>query len=134
MKRVAVIGIGVTTFGKHERSSAEIFAQAAAEALADANLAPGAVQAVYFGNVVGGEGERQLHTGPQAVSTLGIPSVPTTRFETACATSHAAFRHAVMEIASGVSDVILVGGARVGLVHTLGGNTATVLVSLFGLE
>lgn len=27
-----------------------------------------------------------------------------------------------------------VDGARVGLVHTLGGNTATVLVSLFGLE
>ena len=42
---------------------------------------------------------------------LGIPSVPTTRFETACASSHAAFRHAVMEIASGVSDVVLVGGA-----------------------
>ena len=43
---------------------------------------------------------------------LGIPSVPTTRFETACASSHAAFRHAVMEIAAGVSDVVLVGGAE----------------------
>ena len=27
-----------------------------------------------------------------------------------------------------------VGGAKVGLAHTLGGNTATVLVSLFGRE
>ena len=43
---------------------------------------------------------------------LGLPSIPTTRFETACATSHAAFRHAVMEIASGVSDIALVGGAE----------------------
>ena len=38
--------------------------------------------------------------------------MPTTRFETACASSHAAFRHAVMEIAAGVSDVVLVGGAE----------------------
>jgi len=112
MRRVAVIGVGVTKFGKHERSSAELFAEAAREALADAEVAPGAVQALYYGNVVGGETEKQLHTGPQAASVLGIPAVPTTRFETACASSHAAFRHAVMEIAAGVSDVVLVGGAE----------------------
>ena len=70
------------------------------------------MQALYYGNVVGGETEHQLHTGPQAASVLGIPTVPTTRFETACASSHAAFRHGVMEIAAGVSDVVLVGGAE----------------------
>ncbi len=112
MRRVAVIGVGVTKFGKHERTSGELFAQAAVDALADAELKPSAVQALYYGNVVGGETEHQLHTGPQAASILGIPTVPTTRFETACASSHAAFRHAVMEIASGVSDVVLVGGGE----------------------
>src|SRR5215510_10937815 len=106
MRRVAVIGVGMTKFGKHERSSAELFAEAAREALADAELSPGSVQALYYGNVVGGETEHQLHTGPQAAT------VPTTRFETACASSHAAFRHAVMEIASGVSDIVLVGGGE----------------------
>src|ERR671934_2269186 len=112
MRRVAVIGVGVTKFGRHERTSAELFAEAAADALADAELSPAAVQALYYGNVVGGETEKQLHTGPQAASVLGIPTVPTTRFETACASSHAAFRHAVMEVASGASDVVLVGGAE----------------------
>jgi acetyl-CoA C-acetyltransferase/acetyl-CoA acyltransferase len=112
MRRVAVIGVGVTKFGKHERTSGELFAQAAVDALADAELPPGAIQALYYGNVVGGETEHQLHTGPQAASILGIPTVPTTRFETACASSHAAFRHAVMEIAAGVSDVVLVGGGE----------------------
>jgi acetyl-CoA acetyltransferase len=112
MRRVAVIGVGVTKFGKHDRSSAELFAEAAVDALADAELPPSAVQALYYGNVVGGETERQLHMGPQAASVLGIPTVPTTRVETACASSHAAFRHAVMEIAAGVSDVVLVGGAE----------------------
>src|SRR6266478_781222 len=112
MRRVAVFGVGVTQFGRHERTSAELFAEAAADALADAEMPAGRVQALYYGNVVGGETEHQLHTGPQAASVLGIPSVPTTRFETACASSHAAFRHAVMEIGAGVSDVILVGGAE----------------------
>ena len=112
MRRVAVIGVGMTKFGKHERTSAELFASAAVDALADAGLSPNAVQALYYGNVVGSETEKQLHTGPQAASILGIPTVPTTRFETACASSHAAFRHAVMEIGAGISDVVLVGGAE----------------------
>ena len=112
MRRVAVIGVGVTKFGKHERTSGELFAEAAVDALADAELAPGAIQALYYGNVVGGETEHQLHTGPQAASILGIPTIPTTRFETACASSHAAFRHAVMEIAAGVSDIVMVGGGE----------------------
>src|SRR5436853_7619952 len=112
MRRVAVIGVGVTKFGRHERTSAELFAEAAADALAGAGRPASRVQALYYGNVVGGETEKQLHTGPQAASVLGIPTVPTTRFETACASSHAAFRHAVMDVASGTSDVVLVGGAE----------------------
>jgi len=112
MRRVAVIGVGVTKFGKHDRTSAELFAEAAADALLDAGLPASAVEALYYGNVVGGETEKQLHTAPQAASVLGIPTVPTTRFETACASSHAAFRHAVMDVASGTSEVVLVGGAE----------------------
>jgi acetyl-CoA C-acetyltransferase len=61
---------------------------------------------------VGEAGERQLHLGPQVTSALGIPDVAATRFETACASSHAAFRHALFEIASGAADVLLVGGAE----------------------
>src|SRR2546425_11510068 len=112
MRRVAVIGVGVTKFGKHDRTSSELFAEAAADALADAEISASRVQALYYGNVVGSETEHQLHTGPQAASILGIPAIPTTRFETACASSHAAFRHAVMEIAAGVSDIVLVGGGE----------------------
>ena len=112
MRRVAVIGVGVTKFGKHDRTSGELFAEAAAEAIADAAVDPGRIQALYYGNVTGGEAERQLHMSPLAASLLGLPTIPTTRFENACATSHAAFRHAVMEIGSGVSDIVMVGGAE----------------------
>src|ERR1043166_3228509 len=112
MRRVAVIGVGVTKFGKHDRTSAELFAEAAREAIADAEIEPRGIQALYYGNVTGGEGERQLHMGPLAATLLGVPTIPTSRFENACATTHTAFRHAVMEIASGVSDVVMVGGAE----------------------
>jgi acetyl-CoA C-acetyltransferase len=112
MRRVAVIGVGVTKFGKHDRTSAELFAEAAREAVLDAGIEPRSIQALYYGNVTGGESERQLHMGPLAASLLGLPTIPTTRFENACATSHAAFRHALMEIGAGVSDVVLVGGAE----------------------
>ena len=40
MRRVAVIGVGVTKFGRHERTSAELFAEAAGDALVDAGLPP----------------------------------------------------------------------------------------------
>src|SRR5262244_610649 len=109
MRRVAVIGVGITKFGKHDRTSSELFAEAAAEAIRDAEVAPSAIQALYYGNVTGGEGEKQLHTSPLAATLLGLPVIPTTRFENACATSHVAFRHALMEV---VSDVVLVGGAE----------------------
>src|SRR5262245_11636701 len=112
MRRVAVIGVGITKFGRHDRTSGELFAQAAADAIADAEIDPRAIQALYYGNVTGGEGEHQLHTGPLAATLLGLPTIPTTRFENACATSHAAFRHATMEIGSGVSDIVMVGGAE----------------------
>src|SRR6266498_1200064 len=84
----------------------------AADAIHDADVSPAAIQALYYGNVTGGEGEKQLHTAPLAATLLGLPMIPTTRFENACATSHAAFRHAMMEVASGISDVVLVGGAE----------------------
>jgi len=112
MRRVAVVGVGVTKFGKHERTCAELFAEAALEALTDADIKPGQIQGIYVGNVVGEAGERQLHMGPQMASALGIPAVAATRFETACASSHAAFRHALFEVASGAADVLLVGGAE----------------------
>jgi len=78
MRRVAVVGAGVTKFGKHERTCAELFAEAAVDALRDADIAPGRIQGIYVGNVVGEAGERQLHMGPQVASTLGIPGVAAT--------------------------------------------------------
>ena len=79
MRRVAVIGVGVTKFGKHDRISAELFAEAAAQAIRDADIAPSAIEALYYGNVTGGEGERQLHMGPPPSSACPPSPRPASR-------------------------------------------------------
>ena len=76
--------------------------------------APSAMQALYYGNVVGSDEEKRAHAGPQAASVLGIPTVPTRRFGRPAPHPTPPFRHAVMEIGSGVSDIVLVGGAAAG--------------------
>src|SRR5258708_8285918 len=76
MRGVAVSGVGVTKFGKHDRTSAELFAQAGADSILDADISPSAIQALYFGNVTGGETERQLHMAPLAATLLGLPNLP----------------------------------------------------------
>jgi len=55
MRRVAVIGVGTTKFGKHDRTSGELFAEAAAEAIVDAEIGAGDICAAV--------GLRNISTG-----------------------------------------------------------------------
>src|SRR5438132_330257 len=112
MRRVAVIGVGVIKFGKHDRTNAELFTQTDTDAILDTSITPSAIQTLYFGNVTTGETERQLHITPLTTTLLGLPNIPTTRFESAYTTRHVAFRHAIIKIANGVSDVILIEDAE----------------------
>ena len=49
MRRVAVIGVGITKFGKHDRTSGELFAEAAGDAIRDADVAPRRPQSALDG-------------------------------------------------------------------------------------
>ena len=71
MRRVAVIGVGVTKFGKHERSSSELFAEAAADALADAGLSPADIDEVVL---VGGSAIATIVT-KQQIAELSLNEV-----------------------------------------------------------
>src|SRR5260370_39219885 len=110
MRRVAVIGVGVTKFGKHDRTSAELFAQAGADAILDAGIAPSAIQALYFGNVTGGETQPQLPKAPPAATPLGLPNLPTTRLQNPRAPSHLALPHPALANARAAPGVGLVRG------------------------
>jgi Acetyl-CoA acetyltransferase len=102
----------MTKFGTHDTTLAELFAEAALPALDDAGVGRGAVDALYFGNTLGGMTENDTHLAPKVATHTGLSGIPAQRFEDACATSTNAFKHAVQAVERGTHDVVLVGGVE----------------------
>ncbi|RLB41991.1 MAG: propanoyl-CoA acyltransferase [Deltaproteobacteria bacterium] len=113
MREVAVLGVAMTKFGVSEKTNLEMFAEAGLEAMARSKVEPGDIQALFFGNCLGGFEEGQLHMAPFAHSELGLPvSAPAVRFECACATATVAIRQAALLVAGGIYDLVLAGGTE----------------------
>jgi len=113
MRPVAVIGTGKTAFGAFpDRDLRSLAVEAVAEALKDANLPPGAVQAFYLGNFAGPSFVGQNHLAPYVGAAAGFESIPCTRFEDACASSGSAFFHAWQSVAAGIYDIVVAAGVE----------------------
>ncbi|MGA2601856.1 MAG: beta-ketoacyl synthase N-terminal-like domain-containing protein, partial [Bryobacteraceae bacterium] len=113
MRPVAIIGIGKTAFGAFpDRDLRGLAVEAGQKAMDDAGIAPSQVEAFYLGNFAGPSFTGQNHLAPYVATGMGITGVPATRFEAACASSGAAFYHAVSAVAAGLHDVVLVGGVE----------------------
>lgn len=111
--RTAVIGVGMTKFGKHsEKSLVDLFAEAFFEALDDANIELKQVQAVYFGNFVGEMTDGSANLSGFVADEIGLKNAPAIRYEGACASSSVAFREAVKAVKAGYYDCVVVGGAE----------------------
>ena len=93
MKKVYVIGTGMTKFGKLEQSGRELAIEAAKEAIQESGIASRDIESTYVSNAFG-IGENQLHIGPIINSALGIPEVPSLSIESACSGGSAAFSQA----------------------------------------
>ena len=112
MREVAIVGIGMTNFGRSEKSNIEMFSEAAMEAINESNLTPKDIQALFLGNVLGDFEEGQIDIQGFAAAELGIYDIPVTRYEQVCATAATAIRDAFMWVASGFYDIVLVGGTE----------------------
>jgi acetyl-CoA C-acetyltransferase len=113
MKAVAVIGIGKTAFGAlPDRDLRSLAVEAGQKCLVDARVSASQVEAFYLGNFAGPSFVGQNHLAPYVASGIGIAGVPCTRFEAACASSGSAFFHAASSVASGMYDLVLVGGVE----------------------
>ncbi|MHA1303821.1 MAG: thiolase domain-containing protein [Candidatus Heimdallarchaeaceae archaeon] len=113
MKRVAIIGVGLTKFGKHEDlTTRELFTEAANRALNDAGLSPNKIDGIYFGNLSSDRFEHQAHTAAINAENLATGNIPSTRVEDACASGGVAVVQAFLAIQSGMYDFVLVGGAE----------------------
>lgn len=113
MRPVAVVGIGKTAFGAFaDRDLRSLAVEAGQKALEDAHAKTSQVEAFYLGNFAGPSFVGQNHLAPYVAAGMGIVGIPATRFEAACASSGAAFFHAVSAVAAGLYDVVLVGGVE----------------------
>lgn len=110
---VAVVGVGMSQFGVFpEKTTRDLFVEAFQEmrASVDKGLDPEDIEALFIGNYSSELFEGQGHTAPIMADWVGLTSRPATRVEDACASSGVALRQGLMAIASGLHDVVLVGG------------------------
>ncbi len=127
MRQVSILGIGSTAFGRHIGTPIEALAvQAAAQALADADVARTEIGALYLGNFISGPLNGQEVLAGMVADRLGLPNIPCTKVEGACASGGIAFRHAALAIASGQCDVALVVGAET-MTHASGAEVTAAL-------
>src|SRR6201992_2444273 len=113
MREVAIVGAGMTPFAEHfSLGIKDLLPMAFAECAAsvDKGLAVADIPAAWFGELSTTDG---FPSGILA-DTCGLLDIPVTHVENACATGNDAVRNAVMGIASGFYDVVLVvGGDKV---------------------
>jgi acetyl-CoA C-acetyltransferase len=113
MREVAVIGIGKTAFGAFaDRDLRSLAVEAGEKCLADAHVKPSQVEEFFLGNFAGPSFVGQNHLAPYIAGAMGILGVACTRYEAACASSGAAFYHAVASVAAGLNDIVLITGVE----------------------
>lgn len=114
MRQVAVVGAGMTRFGKYlETSMKDIGREAVDAALKSAGVEKSALDAAVVGNAMAG-----LVTGQECVRgqvvlrEMGIQDIPIVNTENACASSSTAFHMAWLYVASGMYDMVLALGVE----------------------
>ncbi len=112
MRDVAVVGAGMTNFGKFlDRSMKDLAGEAVKGALDSAGIDKSKLEAAVVGNATAGliTGQEMIR-GQVVLRELGIGGIPIINTENACASSSTAFHVAWLYVASGMYDVALAVG------------------------
>jgi acetyl-CoA C-acetyltransferase len=94
------------------KATRDLFVEAFKEmrASVDKGLDPNDIESLYIGNYSSDLFENQGHTAPIMADWVGLAPRPATRIEDACASSGVALRQGIIAVASGLYDIVLVGG------------------------
>lgn len=112
MREVAVVGVGMTKFGKFlDKGIKDLVREAVQDALGHAGVAKEAVEAAYVGNAAAGlmTGQEMIR-GQVTLASMGIEGIPMYNVENACASSSTAFHLGWTAVAAGLYDCVLVVG------------------------
>ena len=111
MRKVAILGIGQTKIGEHwEKSLREIGGDAALAAMRDAGLEK--VDALFVGNMLSPIISEQNQLGTFFADWIWLWKQEAVKIEAACGSGAAAFRAALMAVASGDVESALVVGVE----------------------
>ncbi len=110
---VAIIGVGATPFGEHwHKNLRELALEASLTAVTEAGIRGKDIQEFFIGNMSGGMFAGQEHVAALVADFLGLNPTPAVRVEAACASGSVALRQGFMAIASGLYDLVAVGGVE----------------------
>ncbi len=112
---VAVVGTGMSNFGAFPTTtSRDLFVESYKDLRTNVEKGfdPREIEALYLGNFSSDLFENQAHLAPIMADAIGLTGIPATRIEDACASAGVALAQGVMAIASGMFDVVLVGGVE----------------------
>ena len=108
MGQVAVIGVGMTRFGKFpDRSVEDLGREACWAAIQDAGIDPRDIQAAFCGHIYQGS-----VAGQRILAELGLTGIPIYNIENACASSSSGMELACLGILSGQWDMVMALGAE----------------------
>lgn len=111
MREVAIIGIGQTKVEEHwEKSLREIAGEAVLLAMQECGIE--SPESIYVGNMMSGSANRQQHLGSYIADWVGMRFTEAAHIESACSSGSAAFRSALMAVASGAVDSAIAVGVE----------------------
>ncbi len=111
MRTVCVIGAGMSKWGEIWRMSLrDLHTEAALNAINNSGVDH--LDSMYVGCMSGGLFIGQEHLASLLTDYLGMRGLPATRVESACASGGLAFRSAFIEVASGMSDIVMASGVE----------------------
>jgi len=131
VREVAVIGLGLTKFGElWDKSFRQLIAEAGAQAIFDAGISGKEIDALYVGSMSAGRFIGQEHVGALVADCAGFSHthIPAVRVESACASGGLAIRQAYMSVASGMNDIVVVGGVEK-MTDVVGGEATNTLAT-----
>ncbi len=112
MRQVAIVGVGVTKFGKHEKGVLQLLAEATLSALKDSRTEQEKFDDVFIGNFASGEFEGKTGIANALTSDLALEPAFASKIENTSGSGGAALYLGWMSVASGQSNMALVAGGE----------------------
>ncbi len=111
MREVCIVGVGMSEWGEVWRKSLrDLHTDAALAAIKHAGVDH--LDSMYVGCMSGGLFVGQEHLASLLTDYMGMRGIAATRVESACASGGMAVRSAFIEVASGISDIVMASGVE----------------------